>query len=236
MGSNSVKDLNEKVITKLKDLKDKEVISDENCAYLKPEKEAKIGRFYLHPKIHKRLYKVPGRPVVSNSGTPTKTISEFLDFYLQPEVKTLPYVIEDTTDFLCRLKEVGDIQGGAIICSIDVVGLYPHIPHDEGLESMRSVLNDYNRNIGIDGQLPVEDLIDLAKVILKNNYFEFEDKIYHQILGTAIGTKFPPSFINIFMSKLEERMISEYHLDPLVWWSFSNDVFFHLASGEGDLT
>ena len=110
----------------------------------------------------------------------------------------------------------GDIPGGAIICSMDVVGLYPHIPHDEGLESMRSVLNEYDRNIGIDGQLPVEDLIDLAELILKNNYFEFEDKIYHQILGTAIGTKFAPSFANIFMSKLEERMISEYHLDALV--------------------
>ena len=93
---------------------------------------------------------------------------------------------------------MGDIPGGAVICSMDVVGLYPHIPHDEGLESMRSVLNEYNRNIGIDGELPVEDLIDLAELILKNNYFEFEDKIYHQILGTAKGTKFAPSFANIF--------------------------------------
>ena len=28
----------------------------------------KLGRFYLHPKIHKRLQDVPGRPVISNSG------------------------------------------------------------------------------------------------------------------------------------------------------------------------
>ena len=149
------------------------MISDEKCAYLKPEKEAKIGTFYLLPKIHKRLYKVPGRPVVSNSGIPIEKISEFFDVYLQPVLKTLPYVIKDTTDFLCRLKEVGDILGGAIICIMDVVGVHPHIPHDEGLKSMRSVLNKYNRNIGIDWHLPVEDLIDLAELILKNNCFEF---------------------------------------------------------------
>ena len=82
MDDNPVKDLNEKVITKLRDLKDKGVISDENRAYLKPEKETKIGRFYFLPKIQKRLLKVPGRPVVSNSGTPTEKISEFMDFYL----------------------------------------------------------------------------------------------------------------------------------------------------------
>ena len=90
---------------------------------------------------------------------------------------------------------------------------------------MRSVLNEYNRNIGIDGQLAVEDLIDLAELILKNNYFEFEDKIYHQILGTAIGTKFALSFADIFMWKLKERMISEYHPDPLLSWRFLDDVF-----------
>ena len=137
---------------------------------------------------------------MSNSGTPTEKISEFLHFYLQPVVKPLPSVIKDTTDFLCLLKDVGDIPGGAIICSMDVVGLYPHIPHDEGLESLRSVLNDYNRNIGIDEELPGKDLIELAELILKNNYFEF-DKISHHIMGTAIGTTFAPSFANIFMSK-----------------------------------
>ena len=42
--NNPVKDLNEEVITKLNDLKDKGVICDENRAYLKPEKEAKIGK------------------------------------------------------------------------------------------------------------------------------------------------------------------------------------------------
>ena len=132
---------------------------------------------------------------------------------------------------------MGNIPGGAIICtgSMDVVGLYPHISHDEGLQSMRSILNEYNRNIGIDGQLPVEDLIDLAELILKNNYFEFEDKIYHEILGTAIGTNFAPSFANMFLSKLEERMISEYHQDPLVWWHFLDNVFLIWLHGKETL-
>ena len=31
-------------------------------------KDPKFARFYLQPKIHKRLHNVPGRPVISNSG------------------------------------------------------------------------------------------------------------------------------------------------------------------------
>ena len=52
-----------------------------------------MGRFYLLPKIHKRLTDVPGRPVISNCATPTEKISEFVDFHLQPTIKILPHVI-----------------------------------------------------------------------------------------------------------------------------------------------
>ena len=36
-----------------------------------------------------------------------------------------------------------DLDGlpeGAILCTVDVVGLYPSIPHEEGLEALRDVL------------------------------------------------------------------------------------------------
>ena len=33
-----------------------------------------LGKMYLLPKIHKRLYNVPGRPVISNCGTLTEKV------------------------------------------------------------------------------------------------------------------------------------------------------------------
>ena len=38
-------------------------------------KDPKFARFYLLPKIHKRLHNVPGRPVISNSGYYTEDVS-----------------------------------------------------------------------------------------------------------------------------------------------------------------
>ena len=43
-------------------------------------KDPKFARFYLLPKIHKRLYDVPGRPVISNCGYYNENISSFLVF------------------------------------------------------------------------------------------------------------------------------------------------------------
>ena len=85
-------------------------ISELNRKYLLGKHHKyKLGRFYLLPKIHKRLVNVPGRPVISDCGTVTEKISEFVDFHLQPIVVDFPHVIKDTNDFLWRLRDLGDI-------------------------------------------------------------------------------------------------------------------------------
>ena len=70
-------------------------ISEENREYLKGE-SLNLGRFYLLPKIHKRLIDVPGRPVISNCRTPTERISEFVDYHINLIVKSLQTVLRDT--------------------------------------------------------------------------------------------------------------------------------------------
>ena len=61
------------------------------------------------------------------------------------------------------------------------MGLYPHIPHGEGIEIMKEFLNQREvKNIS------TKSLYDLATIILKNNFFEIGEEVYHQLLGTAI--------------------------------------------------
>ena len=67
-------------------------------------------------------------------------------------------------------------------------------------------------------------LCNLGSIVLKN-YFELSSKIYHQKLGTAIGTKFAPTCANLFMAGLDKRIFenSEYH--PYLWLRFLDDIF-----------
>ena len=65
-------------------------------------KDPKFARFYLLPKICKRLHNVPGRPVISNSGYYTENISSFLDHHLQPLAQAVKSYIKDTNEFLKR--------------------------------------------------------------------------------------------------------------------------------------
>ena len=100
-----------------------------------------LGRFYLFPKINKRTSYVPGPPVISNNGTATENIFAFRSFHLKDIVSTIPHILEDTRNFLQRLTQVGDISGNALSVSFDVVGLYPYIIREEGVEIMRYFLD-----------------------------------------------------------------------------------------------
>ena len=134
-------------------------------------KESKFARFYLLPKIHKRLHNVPGRPVISNSGYYTENISSFLDHHLQPLAQAVKSYIKDTNEFLKKLRSLPKLPDGIILCTMDVVGLYPNIPHEEGLFALRKRLE-----IRKEKYVSTDTMIDLAKVVLKNNIFTFGKK------------------------------------------------------------
>ena len=48
------------------------------------KKTNNLAKLYLLPKIHRWLYNVSGRAVISNGRTPTEKASAFLDFHLKP--------------------------------------------------------------------------------------------------------------------------------------------------------
>ena len=150
-----------------------------------------------------RLYDVPGRPVISNCGFYTENISSFLDFHLQPLAQKVKSYIKDTNHFLRKIKELSQLPEGTILCNIDVVGLYPNIPHNEGLAFLKDFLDSR-----VDKQVTTDTLLELAELVLKNNIFEFSDKTDKQIRGTAIGTKFTPPYALHFMAVLEEKILS----------------------------
>ena len=92
-----------------------------------------------------------------------------------------------------------------------MVGLYSHRPHDEGLQIMKKYLDKPE-----DQLVTLENLYKLAEIVLKHNYFECGQDVYQQILGTAIGTKFAPPYVNIFMAGLEDEIFKNSKFRPLL--------------------
>ena len=81
--------------------------------------------------------------------------------------------IKDTGDFLNKIKNIHGIPENAILVTADVVGLYPSIPHQADLEALKEALDKRKTH-----KVPTGKLVKMAEIVLKNNYFQFSDKLY----------------------------------------------------------
>ena len=102
------------------------------------EEKIKTPEFRLLPKIHK--VNNPGRPVISSVNCHTSRISEFVDYYLQPEVKKLKSYVKDTTDFIKEIEAIDHVSDDSYLVSLDVCSLYTNILHKEEIEAFKQKL------------------------------------------------------------------------------------------------
>ena len=177
----------------------------------------RLPSLYLLPKIHKPNN--PGRPIISACGGPTENISAFVDATLKPLVSTLPSYVRDTADFLSHIKDV-HLADDHTLLTVDVSSLYTNIPHNEGITACEERLSTR----------PIEEpptwlITRLLRFILTLNFFEFNGNIYHQVSGTAMGTKMAPNYANIFMGSLEQKLLNAWPTKPVLWLRYIDDIF-----------
>lgn len=80
--------------------------------------------------------------------------------------------MRDTNDFLQRHKELHSAPQNALLVTADVAGLYPSIPHQDGSEALSIKLDQREEKV-----IPIENILEMAWFVLKDNYFEFDSMI-----------------------------------------------------------
>ena len=84
--------------------------------------------------------------------------------------------------------------------TFDITNLYSNILHELGKQAISFWIEKYpetlNPTFNFDG----------IKLTLNNNSFQFNNKIYIQPLGTAMGTKTSPTYTTLTIAYLEEKL------------------------------
>ncbi|XP_065658991.1 uncharacterized protein LOC136083516 [Hydra vulgaris] len=195
--------------------------------------EWKSSIFYVIPKIHKckEIIKkvqesnslviemqppidLKGRPIIAGIDSPRSHLSQFLHVILSPMVRKQKTYIKDDWDFL---KIPRKVELDSIILTCDIVNLYTTIPHNLGLEALKFWVEKHK--ILIPERITTNFIIESASFILKNNNFLFDNQLFHQITGTAMGTDFAPDYACLSIGFLEETILFPKILPRL----FSND-------------
>ena len=129
--------------------------------------------------------------------------------------------IKDSSDFLKKIKSIGKIPEGAILVTADVIGLYPSISHEAGLEALRKRLSERDSP-----KVPTEDIVRMADFVLKNNFFEFNGEVKRQNSGKAVGTKFSSPYACIFVNEVETEFLKSQELQPFLWLRYTDYILF----------
>ena len=180
-----------------------------------------LGKLNLRPKIHKHLFDVPERPVLSNCGTATEKVSELLDHVLKAVMQQKGSYIKDSGDFIKKLKKIKEVANDAIMVTADVFGLYTIIRHDVGLEALQKTLDER-----VNKKTVLRTLLKWQNLFWKITTLTLMVKLNNNFLATAIGTKFAPPYACIFMEKVEIEFLESQVCKLLVWFRYIDDVFF----------
>lgn len=217
--SDPTKELTKAINTYVSQIHRKGYISNNMKDYLVNDPETiRTQQLYFLKKVHKGPHAV--RPIVSGSGGPTEKVSEFMDFFLNPCVQHTYSYLKDSRE-LCKQLEELTFPPDCTLATVDVVGLYLHIPHMEGVETAIQHLYHPTRE---EPPFPPQVARELLNIILQHNYFEFNGQMYTQIQGTAMGTKVAPSYANLFMDTLEKEFLTDLQTKPILWKRFIDDI------------
>ena len=113
----------------------------------------------------------------------------------------------------------------AFLVTADVSSLYTNIPHDEGISAVLHYINTHRQHMP--ANTPPDYIFEIIlRHILDHSFFQFIDTVYHQITGTSMGTRMAPPYANLFMGRVEHKILQCFHTFITIWKRFIDDIFF----------
>ena len=200
------------------------LISTKERAFLCATPDARERIFYLLPKIHKEQTKwtvphkiPPGRPIVSDVNSESYRIAQFIDYHLASYATGHPAFVKNTYDFLNKLDTI-TTNSQALLVSLDVDSLYTNIDNKLGIKAVSEAFSTDPK--------PIHPyIIQLLKLSLEGNDFQFNGKHYLQISGTAMGKKFAPHYADITMAYWERENLRKCDKQPTLYLRYLDDIF-----------
>lgn len=120
----------------------------------------KIGRLYLLPKIHKLDKQAfdlikdngfctenifpPCRPIISQNGSPTERISQYVDYFLIPIVNTHATYIRDSSDFILMMEGL-TLPDDCLLVSYDVTSMYTNVQFEELITAVEKAYSQFDK-------------------------------------------------------------------------------------------
>ncbi|CAN0504279.1 unnamed protein product, partial [Discosporangium mesarthrocarpum] len=152
-----------------------------------------VPSFYIIPKVHKSP--VSSRPIAAGHSWWTEPVSLVIAHFLQQTLPSKPTVPKDSRSLIRRLENTAfNPQDQLTLITADVSALYPSL-------NVRTVIW-----CTMSAMFPL--FVRFLKFVL-HNFVQFDQDIFHQIFGLAMGTPAAPDLANITLAEIETELLSD---------------------------
>ena len=107
------------------------------------------------------------------------------------------------------------------MCSFDVSNLFTNVSLDDTIKICLETLYDQYDSQPV---IPKDMFVKLMKSATSSVEFSFNNTMYKQTNGIAIGSPFGPALANIFVGYYEEKLFSQTQKPP-TYFRYVNDMF-----------
>jgi len=152
-------------------------------------------------KIHKP--DIPIRPVINWQHAPAYKIAKLLSEKLQQTLQ-LPFAfnIQNSLQLMHELKNTIPYNDNLRLASFDISNMYTNIPTNK----IPTIITEICKNLNTSKTVKNE-LIKLTRMILKQNYFNFQNITYKQTTGLAMGAPTSAIFSEIYLQYIEHTLL-----------------------------
>ena len=160
------------------------------------------------------------RPICSGVGSPVHDLAKWLCKEFSKFQQPSGYYVKNSLQFIETARNV-NIPNDFIQASIDIDNMYNSIPISKAEESIENWL----KNINTLDDLRVSEYMRLVNLCFSKNYVQFDDKVYQQTEGLAMGNPLSAFAANCFMAEFETKAKENYPDFPLLWVRYVDDTY-----------
>ena len=177
-----------------------------------------LGKLYGLPKIHKN--DAPLRPIISSINTHNYNLAKYIVELCTPFVPS-SYTTRDCFTFVSKLKSLTNFKH-CIMASMDVE-LFTNVPVTETITIITDIIfkdtdvfNGFNK----------QQFTKLLCLAVQDNVFMFNNKLFKQVDGVAMGSPLGPLFANFFLGYLEDKYFTKcIDFKPSFYVRYVDDTF-----------
>ena len=129
--------------------------------------------------------------------------------------------IKNSFTFAKTIQDLTTDLDQTFLCSFDISSLFTNIPLGETIQICADSLYESNLTPPI---MDKNVFIELMNISTTSVEFGFNNKMYKQIDGVAMGSPLGPALANIFAGYQEKKLLIG-NIQPLIYFRYVDDTF-----------